>query len=203
MRFIRTLNPAFLLILLLAGGCVGSSPATRFYLLEPDAAARRENSTSPGPVIAVGPVRVAKYLDRPQIVIATGRNAYQVDEFHRWAEYPDENITRVLAQNLAAMVPAERVLTDAPDREASVDFRVGVNIQEFHIDPAGEALLTAQWSLRHGNETVLANTSSFRVPASKTDYPVMVEALNKALNSLSGVIAASIREQTAKLPPHR
>jgi uncharacterized lipoprotein YmbA len=200
MRPNRLLISVALSIPMLLGGCVGKSPPAEFFMLEPEHRAAREVSGNEagGPVIAVGPIRIPEYLDRPQIVTARGGNAYKVDEQHRWAERLDDNISRVLVRNLEAMVPARQALANASGR--AVDFRVAMDILEFHVEPDGQALLTAQWSIRRGSEVLLSRTSSVRASASATDYGRMVSALNECVNSLSRTIANALRELASAAP---
>ncbi len=106
------------------------------------------------PVIILSPVRIPHYVDRPQIVTATGKNAYQLSELNRWAEALDHNISRVLAQNLTILVPAEVVFSNTSTTAERANFRVSVNILEFHADPQGQAGLTAQWHITRGDGNV-------------------------------------------------
>lgn len=189
-----------LAILVLLNGCLGKSVPAEFFMLEPEPRSVPTEGIEGkprGPVIVLGPVRIAEYLDRPQIVTARSRNAYQRDENHRWAERLDDNISRVLARNLEAMVPAALVWTNAPSRGQHVDFRVPVNILEFHVEPDGQALFTAQWSIIRNGEVLQSRTSSIRAAASTTDYSRMVAGLNECVNSLSRTIARYLREFAA------
>lgn len=197
------LHRATLAALLLGlGGCLGKTPPARFYLLEPvPSPVRAAEPAQSGTVVAVGPVRIAHYLDRPQLVTATGRNAYQVDDFHRWAERLDENIARVLVRNLSALAPVEQVLLGIPDAAQKVDLRLTVQVLEFHVDAAGQALLTAQWSLRRDKQTLLGKTTTLHAPASNTDPPRMVAALNGLLDEFSRVLAGAIRDVSAANQP--
>ncbi|MGZ8217521.1 PqiC family protein [Methylomagnum sp.] len=196
MRFQRLRPLGFVLILFLLGGCVGKSPPVEYFMLEPErhAASTPAGDEATGPVIAVGPIRIPEYLERSQIVTAKGGNAYKVDESHRWAERLDDNVSRVLVRNLEAMVPARQVLASSADRGQAVDFRVPLNILEFHIEPDGQALLIAQWSIRRDKDTLIGRTTSIRAAASTTDYGRMVSALNECLNGLSRTIANALRE---------
>jgi uncharacterized lipoprotein YmbA len=200
-------NPTRILVCLaiiaLLPGCAGRQEPPEFFMLEPESRAapsERTEGETQGPVIAVGPIHIAKYLDRPQIVTAQGKNAYKMDEHHRWAERLDDNIGRVLAHNLEASMPTGQVLANVPDRRQPVDFRVAMNVLEFHVEPDGQALLTAQWNIRRGAEILVSRTSSIRAPASTTDYGRMVSALNECLNSLSRTIANALRELSAPSP---
>ncbi len=182
-------------LLLSLSACIGGkSPPSQFYLLEPVKGVEGfAGDADTGLLIALAPVRIPQYLDRPQMVTATGKNAYHLSETNRWAERLDDNIARVLAQNLNLLVPAEVVLANASSRAQQAKFKVSVTILEFHVDPQGQAGLTAQWSVARGEETVLGRQASYREPASATDYGLMAGALNECLGRLSRDLAADVR----------
>lgn len=176
-------------------GCVGgTTPPSQFYLLEPirdvEANAPRLDSTM---LLALAPVRLPKYADRPQIVSATARNAYRVDELNRWAEPLDENVTRLLVQNLSQLIPAEVLPTRTSNLAIKAKYRLSVNILEFHVDPEGAAVLNVQWIVTRGREQVLHRGKEYRSNASTSDYALMVAALNDCLNRMSRDIADSVK----------
>ena len=94
-------------MVVLAAGC-GSSPASHFYTLSaappPSPAAAAVDLS-----VLVGPVSVPLAGDRPQIVVAVSPNQVSLDEFNRWASPLANNIARVVAENLAAMLGTPRV----------------------------------------------------------------------------------------------
>lgn len=178
-------------------GCIGgSTPPSQFYLLEPlNEGGSGTLNISAKPLIALGPVRVPRYVDRPQIVSASAKNAYQVSELNRWAESLDDNIGRVLTQNLSSLASVDTVLVNASNRARQAQLRVSVNILEFHVNPQGQAVLTAQWQIFRGEELHLNRQASYQSPASTTDYHVMVASLNDCLNRMSRELAASLRQE--------
>ena len=200
MKLNRLILLSLLPVLLpLLSACIGGkSPPSEFYLLEPikggvgDASAGGE--TARLDAIALTPVRMPHYVDRPQMVTATGKNAYTLNETHRWAEPLDGNITSVLAQNLGLLILETVVLPSSSARAKQAKLRVSVDILEFHIDPQGQALLSAQWNIARGEDTVLIRQSGYHEPASATDYRKMAEALNECLTRLSRDIALSLRD---------
>ncbi len=97
--------PIATLIALLLVGCVApSSPAPNFYLLT--AQSPSGDARLAGLGLGVGPVRVAPYLERVQLVSHDGRADLRVDDRQRWAEPLDKGIQRVMVQNLAALTGA-------------------------------------------------------------------------------------------------
>lgn len=186
----RTLSGLAVLIQL---GCVGSTPPSRFYLLEPMAAAEqpRAASVEAKPAVALAPVRIPHYLERAQLVTAVGKNTYQLDELHRWAEALDDNIARVMLRDISMLMPADVVSTNSQlARQASLT--LAVTILEFHIDPAGQARLTAQWQVGRGDDVVLSRQSSYSAAADNADAQLKVEALNQCLSQLNREMAAAL-----------
>ena len=91
---------------LLGLGACASTPS-RFYILNTLTASETIPATAAarGPVIGVGPITFPKYLDRPQIVTRASRHQLTLGEFDRWAEPLQDNVSRVLAENLALPHP--------------------------------------------------------------------------------------------------
>lgn len=174
-------------------GCIGSSPTSRFYLLEPLAAAEVPGSSvmAGKPTLALAPVRIPHYLERAQLVSASGKNTYQLDELHRWAESLDDNMTRVILQDLSVLMPADVVSTNS-QRARQAKLALAVTVLEFHIDPEGQARLTAQWQASRGDEVVISRQSSFKVAADNDNAQLKVEALNQCLTQLNREMAAAL-----------
>jgi uncharacterized lipoprotein YmbA len=181
-------------------GCIGgSTPPAQFYLLEPLGADGGTPATEGiKPVVSLGPVRIPRYVDRPQIVTASGRNAYRLSEMNQWAESLDDNISRVLAQNLSRLASVDTVLSNSSNRARQAQLRVAVNILEFHVNPAGQAGLTAQWQILRGGDAAVTRLASYRAPASTTDYRAMVMGLNECLNQMSRELAGGVRQALAE-----
>ena len=180
-------------ILLSQTACIGSSPAARFYLLEPIASA--DAPATPAvldkPTVALAPVRIPHYLERAQLVTASGKNTYQLDEWHRWAESLDDNITRVVLRDLSLLMPADVVSANS-QRARQAKLALAVSILEFHIDPNGQARLSAQWQASRNDEVILSRQSSFTAAADNDDAQLKVEALNQCLSQLNREMAAAL-----------
>jgi uncharacterized lipoprotein YmbA len=182
-----------LFTLLFQAACVGTTPPSQFYMLEP-LTPNSANASYPGQetrlTLALAPVKISHYLDRAQIVSAAGKNTYQLDELHRWAERLDENMTRVMLQNLNQMVSADVVLTTSKSAQQS-EFRLAVNVLEFHVDAQQQAKLVAQWQVNRGDAVVLSQQTTHQVPVASEDIALKVQALNQCFNQLSQDIASA------------
>ena len=94
----------------------GTTPSTRYYLLQATAT-HSDNSSAHS--IGVGPIRIADYLSRPQIVSTHGTNRLSLSEFDRWGEPLDSGITRVMVENIALLTGSEQAGDSSDDFFAS------------------------------------------------------------------------------------
>lgn len=177
------------------GGCFGTTPNSKFYLLEPirDSGTVRGTVTDEKILIALTPVRIPDYIDRPQIISGAGHHSYQLSEFERWAEPLNNNIARVLQQNLGLLVPAEVILSASSNRAKQAALRVSVNILEFHLDAQHQALLTANWQINRGEKTLASTHRAYKVPARHQDTTAAVDALNQCLDHFSQDLARALQ----------
>ncbi len=193
----RRLITFLILILLLLGGCLRNNARDHFYMLRPltptESPQVGTSHKEGGPVIGLGPIRVANYLERPQIVTAVSEQEYKLAEDHRWAERLDETIPRVLAENLSVLVPTEHIILYPWIGEQKMDAQVTVTIQELYVDPTGQVRLVAPWTVRRGGGTALNRKSLCQRLASSTDYQRIVAAQSECLGELSREIANSLR----------
>lgn len=187
----------FLLIPLLQGCIGGSTQDMNFYLLEPIGGDRQAigATTSQAKVtLALKPVRIPAYIDRPQIVTATGEHRYELDEFNRWAEHLDQNLTRVLQTNLMQLAPVTVLLANSTAQARTATIQVQVLISEFHIDPNSTARLTAQWFITDHEQTANHKSATYQTESESLDYSARVTALNRCLDRLSEDIASHLKQ---------
>ncbi len=90
---------ALSLVVALAG--CGSTPPSHFYKLSASGGGAKNSSNIS---VAVGPVSIPALVDRPQIVISTGPNQVRLEEFDRWASPLQNDIARVIAENLTVLL---------------------------------------------------------------------------------------------------
>ena len=96
--------------------------------------------------LGVGPVKVPSYLLRNSVAVRRGTNELAYLEAATWAERLDLGLQRVLAANLATLLPTERVHLSAWE-PSDVSVEVFVTVQQFDVDEKGVAVLTAWWRL--------------------------------------------------------
>ena len=175
--------------LALAAGCA-SAPA-HFYTLNATAAPGAAQSRLS---VAVGPVSVPAAVDRPQIVVSTSANQVSVDEFNRWASPLQDNIARVVAENLVALLGTPRVTLFPQTVSTDLDYRVQLEVRSFESVQGKYALLNAVWTVRRIKD---GKTETGRTSAQESvedgSFDALAAAHSRALARLSKDIADAIQ----------
>ncbi len=184
---------AAMAVLLAAVGCTKTPPPTFYQLEEP--ASTQLAGVERGLAIGVGPLTVAAYLDRPQIVTRATAHRLALSEANIWAEPLKESILRVIAVNLSNMLETNRVFrVPRRDRAIPLAFRVAVGIARFDGTLGGDTRLTARWTLYRGDDKpLLTKVSIVSEPSGGSGYDNLIRAQNRALQALSREIAEAIK----------
>ncbi|HYC21875.1 MAG TPA: PqiC family protein [Candidatus Bathyarchaeia archaeon] len=177
--------------------CSGSTP-TRFYMLSSvaDPAPLGASSTVSTLVIALGPVSVPSYVDRPQIVTRESANAVQLGTFDHWAGALEDMIPRVLADDLAARLPGDRIVSFPRAVAPTFDYRVAVDLGRFDVNSEGEAVIAASWQI-YGpadRKALTIRETTVQTQAMGQSYEQRVAALSRGLGDLSNAIAQDVAQ---------
>jgi len=173
----------------LAAGC--SSSPSRFFTLSANATA---GTTQSKLSIAVGPVSVPAAVDQSQIVVSTGANQVSFDEFNRWASPLQDNLARVVAENLVVILGTPRVTLYPQPLNADMDYRVQIEVRNFESALGKQAALDAVWTVRRmkDGKTDTGRTSA-REPAADGGYEALAAAHSRAAARMSQDIADAVR----------
>ena len=190
----------FLWICLLGlGGCAGTKPSKFYTLNSLSAPGERSGAVSAerGIAVAVGPVAIPDYLDRPQILTRSGPRELKLAEFDRWAGSFEQDVSRVLTENLSALLAPDNVIVLRWGRDAypfPAAFRVGVDVTRFEGTIGESVILAARWSVsrEEDRKILFVHESILKEPVEGQDYDALVEAMSRALAGLSREIAAAI-----------
>lgn len=194
MRLFSKPLPALLLAFAAAAtaGCLRNTEPAQFYQLQAVAAARPQTANAKPVLVGVGPIKLASYLDRPQIVVAEGPNRLQLDEFQRWSEPLQENLTRVIAENLSRLRPENQVMIYPWHRNDAPELQLEARVDRFHTDAAGNSALEITWSLAGKGATLLRQRSSYQASAQPHDMESLVSAQSQLLASFARDAAAAM-----------
>lgn len=185
----------------LLGGC-GSAPEIQRYLLgasnlQPQTAGA-ENTLK----VVVGQVEVAPFLAGSGLVQFGVDNTVHEAHYHRWAEPLPSQLQRQLRTELQQHLPHLSWLpVQGSAALQSLDYRIDVTIDSFHLDADSQAQVSGQWQLRNAQQGYVAHGNFAQRQALDNDgYAAMVDALQVAWQASLVEIAQRMDEL---LPPKR
>lgn len=195
-RWTRRHAAAAALLALLLGGCVTRTP-------QPAPTLYRLPIASPvnvGPIHVpsgwvwqiVGTPRVPEYLDRDALLMPHGDAGLRPLPGHRWAEPLRESVPRVLRQDLAALLGADRVWSAPVPPGISVTRQLRLELQALEATPDRRAVrLRARWTLvdPSGQTPPAADQADLTVTSAGIEPDQLVSAHRLALWRLAERIA--------------
>lgn len=191
-------------VLILAAAAAGSacllkrSPASRVYVLDPIEARGAARPAAVVAVAGVAKVSMPDWLDRPHLITSAAAGEIVADEFSRWGEPLNRGFQRVLAENLAALLPDRRIVTAPFEPRLAVNHRVEVTVLDATRQADGSVLVEARWDIVGEQDGVAVRRRfSHRAQPVPAGAPGLVAGLNEALGALSRDIAGALRA----LPP--
>ena len=171
------------------------------FVLEPTAA-----RGAPAPaddakaVVGVLRVTVPGWIDRPQMVTREAGSQVVIDEFSRWGEPIARGIQRVVAENLAALLPDRRVVKAPFPPAEPVNYRVDIALTELARQPDGAVHLEAVWAVLGRNGGVVRQRRSSQTAPAAAGAAGIAAATSEALAGLSREIADGVRALPAPAP---
>jgi uncharacterized lipoprotein YmbA len=187
---------AVLFVAVFAAGC--ASAPSRFYTL--NSTAQADGTPEAHYAVVVGPVSVPAEVDRPQFTVQVAPNQVAVDEFNRWAAPLNNNIARVVAEDLAVLLGTPQV-SAASLANFDPAYRVTIDIQRFESVPGKSVLVDAVWVVRKsaGGASQSGRTVAGE-PVTGADFDALAAAHSRALAKVSSDIAAAIRAKADVKP---
>lgn len=181
-------------------GCLSlsSSPAPRFYMLK--AMDKQQISAkfdiAPGVIVAVGPVGIPEYQDRPQIVTMDKDGMLKFAQFDRWGESLDSALARLITDNLTVMLPAASLQIFPCNFAIPLTYHVIVDVIQLDSRLDKGVFFVCQWSIIDvkNKQMLLTKRSEFRQPVNPHNYLGLTNALSASCVSLSSEIAANLAE---------
>jgi uncharacterized lipoprotein YmbA len=144
-------------------------------------------------VVALGPVTVPAVVDRPEIVVTTGPNEVNLDDFNRWASPLQDNLSHATADDLALLLGTPHVVLSSLLLAAEPDFRVAIDVRSFDSTLGDSASLDAIWTVRRTRDNkAQTGHSAVRASVTNTGYQAIAAAHSRALAKMSQDIADAI-----------
>jgi uncharacterized lipoprotein YmbA len=181
-------------------GCLGSSPNIDLYTMNA-ASGSVASAGADSLAIGVGPIRVPRYLDRPEWVARPGGSTsrLEVDGVRRWAGGFSTNVLSALGENLGIKLDTQQVVVYPAQIAFPLDYRIGVDFQAFEVIGNDALVLRANWVVRAGKAGGGPWSGHFATRRSIAggSPDSLVAAHNEALDLLASAIASRI-ESLAK-----
>lgn len=192
------LSTALVVTVAVLAGC-STSPTASFYTLGAVAAPGDAYTTARPVSVVITSVTVPDLVDRPQFVVRMSDNQVKLDEFARWADSVKSQIPRVIAADLAVLLPGARVSAYPPDADAGTPYRVRIEVQRFDGAPGEGATVEALWSVSppKGGAPMRGHTV-VREPVAGPGYEALAAAYSGGLGVVSHDIAAAINASVSK-----
>jgi hypothetical protein len=129
-------------------------------------------------------------------VTRTGDDQVDIAMFHQWAEPLEDGIARVLAEEIGAHVPTDRIVM-FPWRGVvarAMQYQVVVVVTRLDGRRGGHVTLDTRWRILGNDGAELAFRRSTMIEtATGPGYDPMISAMSRALTALGQEIAAEIR----------
>ena len=194
----KLIAAAVIALLTVALTACSTSPAPRFYIIEP-LRTSAGMQTDKNLIVAVGPVKLPAHLNRKEIVTYSQRNRVNLAEFDRWAEPLNDNITNVLAENLSELIPSDQVYAYPWDMVSDFEYTVRVRVIAFGANSSGEIVLSASWMIHDASDLpVKYMKTRYSAPRRGDDMVALVEAMSQTLEQLGRDIATALAAASAE-----
>ncbi|MBC8128401.1 MAG: membrane integrity-associated transporter subunit PqiC [Gloeobacteraceae cyanobacterium ES-bin-144] len=178
-----------LLAIVLLAACAAGSKS--YYVLTADGPA----PSGGGIGIGVGPISLAEYIDRPNLVIAESPNQLSIAEDHRWAGDLSASIARVTAANLGRLMHTGNVRTYPWRTDDGINYQITLDIRQLHSGADGYAVIEAGWRAYSLPDRKIKASKTFvdREPLASDGYDALVAAQSRLLSRLAQNIAAGLK----------
>lgn len=189
------------LMILLAGALAGCAPLfggrldpITYHALKPTVDGRAAAPVAAGGMIALQTVRLPEYLNQRGIVTRNRLTEVAVADDSQWAGSLANDMTNVVATNLATLLPGRPVTTFPVNPALPIDRVVQVDVTRFDGQPAGDVVLDAQWLVfaDGGRRFVGADGRRYTVPTADDGIPAIVDAMSEAVGQLSRDVAETL-----------
>lgn len=180
---------------LMLAACSGTPPP-QFYTLDAQLQPSIANISAGQKlrVIGVGPIALPALLNRKAIVTRGAQQSIQVSETQQWAEPLLDNITRVVAHNLAILHPQYMLHSYPWTAFGTVDTRIVMEITRFDAEMGKSVYFDAVWSIKdeQQDKVLKQGHSQWQKTLHTQDTAEMVMQMNAILAAFSQELSQAL-----------
>ncbi len=179
--------------LLILHGCA-TTPPTQFYSLEALTQSTTTQSIDKKPLIGIAQISLPSALERKQIVTRDTQGQLHLAEQHQWAALLKQNMTEVLAKNLATQHPTFWFKAYPWSLLGMVDYRLVIDVTQLDIVLGKSIHFSVDWTLLNEKTHAVLKHSSIDLnqPLVGENYAVAVHAINLLLVQLSEKLTSEL-----------
>lgn len=191
MRPMRFAPPLLLLFAALTLHGCALQPSAQLYQLEQGSPALPESDK--GPTLLLGPLKLADYLQREQLVQREGDDRLSLSQHTRWAGSLQDDVGQLLLRQLAGQLDTSRIAL-YPDRIGfGTQVQVVLSISRLDSGERQPAVLEAQWRLLDTDGVRRASRVVRLQAAHGGSVADQVHAQSLLLQQLAGELALAIK----------
>jgi len=174
-----------------------SGPPPKQYLLEPVLDPVNESVPPILDSVALAEVVVPAYAADQRVASRDERYQITYDEKHKWADSPDEALTRVLANRLRYYLEATVIVEPWP-RGYEPQARIEVQFDKLLREATGGAEMSGQIRIISGNGKKMIDVRTFQFVryANNREPSSYYAAVAAGVNDISRMAADSLRKHT-------
>lgn len=185
-------------VLLIPVGCIFDSAPANFYTLTTMVSAPVDSvaaAAAKPATISIGPVEIADYLARSEVVVRSSPTTLKIVASERWGGTLRNNISRTLIDNLGLLLGPAGYRIVSWEKPIPADYRMAFSVSRFERDESGKVILEADWQFfaQGGSRIVASGTSRVVEVVAGESYSATVETMGRALAVLSRELAARMQ----------
>ncbi len=176
-----------------------SGPAPRQYLLEPVLDPVNESIPPSISAVALAEVMVPAYVEDDRLASRNADHRIEYDPDIKWADSPNDAITRVLANRLRFYLEANVIVEPWP-RGYEPEARIEVQLDKLLREATGGAEMSGQIRIISGNGKKMINVRTFQFIryANSRDPNSYFAAVAAGVNDISRMAADALRDHFDK-----
>jgi uncharacterized protein len=146
--------------------------------------------------IGLGPVQLPEYLDRPELLVRTSPNGFDLSETDRWAEPLADNFRHVLASDLTNLLGTTNIAQYPWNPEIRLDYVVQIEVQRFEAATNQRAELIARWDVESPqmDQIIVSREVHLSHPLTSLTGDTAAAALSQEVAELADQIASTIAQ---------
>jgi uncharacterized protein len=184
-------------LIIVFSGCRSMTPSVSYYILNPVTAGpafSAEADSQRTVTVGIDPIELPGYLNRVQMVKRIGPNQLEISSYHRWADYPDRMIQRVLGENLQILMADARVYSAPWPAGLKPDVTVNLTFLELIGTTDKQMLLSAVWTITGNGDPSPTHRTTLSETIAGAGFDDLAAAHSRAVEVLCREVADTLTD---------